>query len=49
METSPNEVVVAVIGVTGAGKSTFIRNMTGNKGIFVGHGLESGSFSITRV
>ncbi|KAH0559440.1 hypothetical protein GP486_004046 [Trichoglossum hirsutum] len=39
-----DEIVVAVMGATGVGKSTFIKNVTGNKEVFVGHGLESGSF-----
>jgi ABC-type proline/glycine betaine transport system ATPase subunit len=43
MNSSSNEVVVAVMGVTGSGKSTFIRNVTENKAISVGHGLESGT------
>lgn len=38
-----DEVVVAVMGVTGSGKSTFIKTMTGNAGVHVGHGLESGT------
>lgn len=38
------EVVVAVMGVTGSGKSTFIRTMTGNLNVHVGHGLESGTY-----
>ena len=36
------EVVIAVMGVTGAGKSSFIRSMTGCEDVFVGHGLSSG-------
>jgi hypothetical protein len=36
------EVVVAVMGVTGAGKSSFIRKVTGNDEVRVGEGLQSG-------
>jgi hypothetical protein len=35
------EVVVAVMGVTGAGKSSFIRRVTGNDGVLIGSGLQS--------
>jgi len=42
-DTPKDEVVVAVMGVTGSGKSTFIKTMTGNAGVHVGHGLESGT------
>lgn len=41
------QVVIAVMGVTGSGKSTFIRNTTGRNDIFVGHGLNSGKCSHT--
>jgi predicted GTPase len=33
---------IAVMGVTGAGKSSLIRTITGNKDVVVGHTLESG-------
>ncbi|KAF1960061.1 hypothetical protein CC80DRAFT_465620 [Byssothecium circinans] len=36
-----NDVVVAVMGLTGVGKSTFIRNVTGRTDIIIGHGLTS--------
>lgn len=36
------EIVVAVMGVTGAGKSSFIRRLTGNDEVVVGNGLQSG-------
>lgn len=42
-DTPEEEVVIAVMGVTGSGKSTFIRTMTGDGGVHVGHGLESGN------
>lgn len=42
-EGTSEEVVIAVMGVTGSGKSTFIRAMTGNDSVHVGHGLESGN------
>jgi septin family protein len=35
------KVVVAVMGVTGAGKSSFIRRVTGNDDVQVGHSLQS--------
>lgn len=41
-EGQEEEVVVAVMGVTGSGKSTFIRTMTEKDHVHVGHGLESG-------
>lgn len=37
-------VVIAVMGVTGAGKSTFVKSVTGRDDIVVGHGLLSGMF-----
>jgi predicted GTPase len=36
------DIVIAVMGVTGAGKSSFIATVTGQKGIQVGHDLYSG-------
>ncbi|KAF2796477.1 hypothetical protein K505DRAFT_195785, partial [Melanomma pulvis-pyrius CBS 109.77] len=38
MET---DVVIAVMGMTGVGKSTFIKNITGCQDIIIGHGLTS--------
>jgi putative ribosome biogenesis GTPase RsgA len=35
-------VVIAVIGPTGVGKSSFIKTLTGNEDIVIGHGLTSG-------
>jgi hypothetical protein len=37
----PGDTVIAVMGVTGAGKSSFIKNVTGNASIQIGHGLDS--------
>jgi putative ribosome biogenesis GTPase RsgA len=37
-----NPVVIAVMGVTGVGKSTLIRTITGRDDIVVGHDLTSG-------
>ena len=36
------EITVAVMGMTGAGKSNFIKKLTSNESIIVGDGLESG-------
>jgi predicted GTPase len=38
------DVVIAIMGVTGAGKSSFIACVTGRKDIKVGHELYSGKF-----
>lgn len=38
------DVVVAVMGVTGAGKSSFIRRITEDDRVEVGAGLQSSSF-----
>lgn len=35
------DVVVAVLGVTGVGKSTFIKTITGREDVVVGHSLTS--------
>ena len=35
------EVIVAVMGVTGAGKSSFIRRLAANDDVQVGHSLQS--------
>jgi putative ribosome biogenesis GTPase RsgA len=40
-----SEITVAVMGMTGAGKSSFIKKLTGNEDIVVGDGLESGTYS----
>lgn len=36
------DIVIAVMGVTGAGKSSFIKRITGQD-VVIGHGLDSGS------
>lgn len=36
------DIVIAVMGQTGAGKSRFIKSITGREDIVVGEGLESG-------
>ncbi|KAK5658016.1 hypothetical protein OQA88_2570 [Cercophora sp. LCS_1] len=38
---APSEVLIAVIGVTGAGKTTFVSQATGRKDLAVGHGIDS--------
>ncbi|KAH7094263.1 P-loop containing nucleoside triphosphate hydrolase protein [Paraphoma chrysanthemicola] len=44
MET---DVVIAVMGVTGAGKSSFIKNITKREDIQIGHGLTSETSEVT--
>jgi ABC-type transport system involved in cytochrome bd biosynthesis fused ATPase/permease subunit len=34
-------ILVAVMGLTGAGKSSFVQLVTGDKDIQIGHGLKS--------
>lgn len=36
--------LVAVMGVTGSGKSTFVRLVTGCDTVHIGHGLKSGVY-----
>lgn len=36
-----NEVLIAVVGVTGSGKSSFIKRVTGNEEIEIGDDLDS--------
>lgn len=38
------DIIVAVMGVTGVGKSTFIKTVTGNEDVVVGHSLASGRY-----
>jgi len=44
----PDEIFVAVMGATGAGKSTFIQKLAKDPRIKVGHGLESGMKPLAR-
>ena len=37
------EIVVAVMGATGAGKSSFIKRVTSSEAVVVGDGLQSGT------
>jgi len=39
--TERRKIYIAVMGVTGAGKSTFIRTASGLEGVDVGHDLKS--------
>jgi len=41
--TMDTDVVIAVMGLTGVGKSSFIKNVTGREDIHIGHGLTSGT------
>jgi ABC-type lipoprotein export system ATPase subunit len=41
-EINVREIVVAVMGATGAGKSTLIRRLTSDDNVVVGAGLQSG-------
>jgi ABC-type lipoprotein export system ATPase subunit len=45
MFSRKKEVVIAVMGVTGAGKSTFIQTVSGRKDVIVGDTLTSGMFN----
>jgi ABC-type proline/glycine betaine transport system ATPase subunit len=45
MEIHPNAIVVAVMGLTGVGKSTFIKTVTGRDDIPIGHSLSSGNIA----
>ncbi|KAM0562956.1 hypothetical protein ACHAPJ_001799 [Fusarium lateritium] len=42
----PNDIVIAVMGVTGAGKSTFINQVTGQE-VGIGHGLVSHTAAVS--
>lgn len=42
MSVKRKEVVIAVMGATGVGKSSFVRLVTGNTDIPIGHSLKSG-------
>lgn len=43
-EESADAIVIAVLGVTGSGKSTFIKTVTGRKDVIVGNKLTSGIY-----
>jgi ABC-type branched-subunit amino acid transport system ATPase component len=38
-----SDIIIAVMGIPGVGKSTFIKNITGNDDLVIGHGLFSGT------
>lgn len=42
-----SDAVVAIMGSTGAGKSTFVKRVTGSKQVQVGHSLESSNSADT--
>jgi putative ribosome biogenesis GTPase RsgA len=44
MASQNADIVIAIMGVTGVGKSTFIASVTGRKDVQVGHDLYSGKF-----
>ncbi|RYP67360.1 hypothetical protein DL769_005790 [Monosporascus sp. CRB-8-3] len=44
--TSQSEILIAVIGVTGAGKTTFISKATGRNDLEIGYGVDSFTFSL---
>ncbi|KFZ07912.1 hypothetical protein V502_09670 [Pseudogymnoascus sp. VKM F-4520 (FW-2644)] len=41
-----NDILIAVMGLTGSGKSTFIKNITGREDVGIGHGLCSETIEI---
>ncbi|OBS23312.1 hypothetical protein FPOA_03861 [Fusarium poae] len=46
VELSPDDIVIAVMGITGAGKSTFIHHVTGQT-VGIGHGLTSHTVGVS--
>jgi ABC-type lipoprotein export system ATPase subunit len=46
MASDLDPVVIAVMGASGSGKSTFIWLATGNENVAIGHSLFSGVFDI---
>jgi ABC-type hemin transport system ATPase subunit len=42
MSQKSSNAVIAVMGMTGAGKSSFIKEVSGRKDIVIGHKLSSG-------
>lgn len=48
-ESSPSKIcTIAVVGITGSGKSSFIKRVTGNQGIGIGNGLASRTQCLSR-
>lgn len=43
MASNHSKVIIAVMGMTGSGKSTYIKEITGREDVLVGHGLSSGT------
>jgi uridine kinase len=43
MASSSNEVIIAVMGASGSGKSYFVQLATGDSNVGVGHTLKSGT------
>ena len=41
MASGSSDILIAVLGVTGAGKTTFVSKCTGNSDLVIGHGVES--------
>jgi hypothetical protein len=48
-ETIGEEIIIAVMGETGSGKSSFIQRVTRSDSVKTGHGLESGSLTFSNV
>lgn len=44
LQPSPNDIIIVIMGVTGSGKSTFVKLATGDEDVQVGHDLESCQF-----
>lgn len=42
MSVISSDVIIAVMGMTGAGKSSFIKEVSGRKDIIIGHKISSG-------
>jgi ABC-type uncharacterized transport system ATPase component len=42
MSPSSSDIVIAVMGMTGAGKSSFIKKVSGREDIVIGHKISSG-------
>jgi predicted GTPase len=48
-KTNGEEIIIAVMGETGSGKSSFIQRVTRSDSVKIGHGLESGSLTFSNV